>query len=177
MSTHNYIKNIIVAHLLFTIPLGAYTYTFHNFIDKEIEVHFKLVGGIAEPIETIRIPAAVKDTIPSIASRSFEWFRALLCTEVSTFQVKILPDGTFVRPYFLGTGSMIGFQEALQEFLRTRWLTARAIEHYKKFNAHTMQDFVKIQVQYEYNRRTCGSIISFYAARDGYPVMTFSSGV
>jgi len=115
----NYLKNMVaVGFLIVFVPLGAYYYEFKNWLGKAIEFQFMLVGGIDEPIETITIPAARMENmtpsqgylpqwIPGEASRGFKGSRGILCTNTSTFNVRVLPDGKFKKPILTNYSSFI----------------------------------------------------------------------
>jgi|GEM_PF-3303332 len=164
---------------LFSITsLNAYKYNFKNWVEKEVEFQFQLVGGINEPTETITIPAAKKDSsgklIPGEASRGFSDLRAGLCTNTKSFRVRILPNIEFQEPpHFEGRPG----EEA---------------EYYKRFMAHRTTpnerwgcppNFSKPLTPEEYvkcgNRgiTTCGSTIEIIATPEGYPLVWLSSWI
>jgi hypothetical protein len=108
-----------------TMSLQAYTYTFKNINNYDVEVHFQLIG-INEPIEKITVPARGNDNKPGVVSRSFGGWRIGLCLDTkNALRARALPDGKFHLPIVLNSQSSdyTYFREHKTLPPRTRTLT------------------------------------------------------
>jgi hypothetical protein len=98
MNTYTKIIGLSVL-VLSAVKLQAYTFTFNNTSEFDAEVQFKLAADVVAkfPLQTVKVPAKGSGSV-TIS----EWWRAGLCIDLASIEIKFLPDGVFKLPWPAG---------------------------------------------------------------------------